>query len=632
MKSIFIKVSTCFMILLVFATIVFVINGLFLKKSSHADDSYNRKPYSDVFQGASPNFRINGISDEDKVLGIPDAYQIIALNVSLLGNETDTKIEGLSQEVYDKSASCPDGIPDIWRVGITSIKGDAPSGHISIVVDDANYIDPIKKHLYLGLDEQQINQVEVNRFLDFIIASEGKKTQDYIDTYNAIVHPDSDALVSFEDLVGNGRLIYLDTTTGNLVVKRAPLPSSRENNKAEKMVQSYYENYLNLITVEESDQASLSFATLKVNNQTTKQPRSGSRTADKEPHLGAALVSSGDYLCTSGPSVRGIATDNVYSSIAAHCDEANSEWASGGYFYGKLTHKKDFPEFDSALLKDSVYTDEIWTNSLSVINYGDNFTTRHITGMNNGTVGTVYCVSGAKTLAVCNAKMTAINVSADIKEQDSGKIYTANHLSMYESTNGAKICQHGDSGAPVYTRNTSEARANFKGWLSACDNSGTVMLAAMATPNLSHLESDIFVSDSSPNGRSTISDSGYPDISSSVIKFGELEVDNNAEAQPKFENNKSEFNVVDAKTLTSLKNSEPWKFLGVDSDGNIKAEVESYFKQNAIVFETDDYVILGFDHGDVKDHEFTYARSCLANGIVHLKKPLGNRKLYHIKL
>ncbi len=77
-----------------------------------------------------------------------------------------------------------------------------------------------------------------------------------------------------------------------------------------------------------------------------------SRTYDLEPHWGGARITRANAACSAGWTARGKSTGTLYSVTAGHCGSNGTHWSST-VFYGELTGKEDYPDYDQARLKDS---------------------------------------------------------------------------------------------------------------------------------------------------------------------------------------------------------------------------------------------------------------------------------------
>ncbi|MFF0579841.1 chymotrypsin family serine protease [Streptosporangium saharense] len=175
------------------------------------------------------------------------------------------------------------------------------------------------------------------------------------------------------------------------------------------------------------------------------------RVQDRGPwHFGGARISSHDgTVCSSGFSMDASpGYDATYSTTASHCGPLNTNWLSGGYEYGTVIWRVDFPATDVMKLAccSEHYGDRIWTSPT---------TTRKVSwawdpglGYNTPAGGSGICVSGGKSgNEECFARVT----NTDATVCFSGQSACTQHLMAYERDNGSQMTWGGDSGSPVYT-------------------------------------------------------------------------------------------------------------------------------------------------------------------------------------
>jgi hypothetical protein len=639
----------------------------------------------DGFREGIPNYRIHGLSSEDRIDGVPDAYQIIALNISALGSKGDSKINGLSNETIKESNQLDEGMPFSWRVGVIGTDGSAIDGHITVFVDDFKNIEPIKRHLYLGLSKDDIKFVESHKFLEFYnigedkklkdgtITSKAKKISDYANdwkiTMDQIDNPEKyNWPGTKKQLIGSG--IELRMVKNILTLTRSskdywPTLSQAfrkgfkiedpqihetqsyldENNKRQNYEFKYF---LNVSFDQESDFGIMN----SEGDEAIDTPQSRddqTRDNDRPEFAGGATLDSDNPAvkgqCTSGVTVVDKATGTRYSTVASHCGNNGTEFSNNGRFYGTQNNKSKFPEFDASLLKGGTYNQWMWMDGkcsnpsticegkdcIAGSNCGDKTEQyREIVGAGDTTVGTVYCASGHVTRSVCNAKVSAHDV---FYENEYGKTY---HVDRYESTNGDAIAVKGDSGGPVYTRNSENRRANFKGWISGINNSHSpkLMWASMYYPISDHLNINIFYLHTKTNGvsknkvPSVYTDDNYlqlgkfdPAIDIKVSDYRQKDLNYQFEAF----STKPEGKYI----------SRPWSYVRKSSDDTLQICTDAddiHGKEMIHVIETDDYVLIG----NLQKYADPNAASNLLPlghcGSVRLKEPLGSRGLYHAKL
>ena len=188
-----------------------------------------------------------------------------------------------------------------------------------------------------------------------------------------------------------------------------------------------------------------------------------SRTNDTYPHWGGARLdwSAGDAFCTSGFTVVGNETGTHYSLTAGHCGANGSAWYATAFF-GNMAGKANYPEYDQARLKNSTYDNYLYTDG------EDNFGARLVTGANDGSGGSHICASGSYTGSVCGIEITSF--SALFCDDDGCTPYLGKGVKS-----GTEPVQAGDSGGPMYYRNTSEARASVRGIIVASNAPGNVL-------------------------------------------------------------------------------------------------------------------------------------------------------------
>ncbi|MEV4097862.1 hypothetical protein [Streptosporangium saharense] len=184
------------------------------------------------------------------------------------------------------------------------------------------------------------------------------------------------------------------------------------------------------------------------------------RVQDRGPwHFGGARISSHDgSVCSSGFSMDADpGHDATYSTTASHCGPINTNWLSGGYEYGTVVWRVDFPSTDVMKLDccSENYGDRIWTSPT---------TTRKVSwawdpglGYNTPAGGSGICVSGGKSgNEECFARVTDTDATACLIGQNA----CTRHLMVYERDNGSQMTWDGDSGSPVYTLDNGNVDAH----------------------------------------------------------------------------------------------------------------------------------------------------------------------------
>ncbi|TNC38351.1 hypothetical protein [Mumia zhuanghuii] len=204
-----------------------------------------------------------------------------------------------------------------------------------------------------------------------------------------------------------------------------------------------------------------------------------SRSADTAPHWGGARITAGGTSCTSGFTVKSKTASTRYSVTAGHCGPNGTSWSSGSYYFGQTAGRTGYPEYDQARLAGSTYTNSIYTDGL------DNFSTRLVTGANDGDVGDSVCVSGAVTKSVCGIEIKSL--SATYCDDPARPATCSTYLMRGRRDDDRVIVRKGDSGGPVYQRNTSLPRASIRGMVIAYDMSGVRLYAERYNSISNHL-------------------------------------------------------------------------------------------------------------------------------------------------
>jgi hypothetical protein len=197
------------------------------------------------------------------------------------------------------------------------------------------------------------------------------------------------------------------------------------------------------------------------------------RRNDGSPHKGGALINGGGGYCTSGFAVR--RSDGTRASATAgHCFEDYTQVYSGSQYYGFATGRTSYPTYDMTMVfaNNQWYTDVIYVDPCCP-------TTRDVSGAGNPSVDSLVCVSGAFSLAKCGIRV--LNWSGSVCTPGVG---CTGGLITGQRDNGTQIVQHGDSGAPVYSR-PGGSTATIRGLLVA--GNGVTMLAELISNVESHM-------------------------------------------------------------------------------------------------------------------------------------------------
>ncbi|MBW9214791.1 S1 family peptidase [Mumia sp. zg.B53] len=204
-----------------------------------------------------------------------------------------------------------------------------------------------------------------------------------------------------------------------------------------------------------------------------------SRTSDTSPHWGGARITSPSKVCSSGFTVRSKSSSTRYSVTAGHCGANGTSWYSGSYYFGQIAGRSNYPAYDQARLAGSTYTNSIYTDGL------DNFNVRTVTGANDGAVGDNVCASGAVTKSVCGIEIKSL--SASYCDDPAKPATCSTYLMRGRRSDDRVIARLGDSGGPVYQRNTTQSRASIRAMVVAYDMSGVRMYAERYNSISNHL-------------------------------------------------------------------------------------------------------------------------------------------------
>lgn len=204
-----------------------------------------------------------------------------------------------------------------------------------------------------------------------------------------------------------------------------------------------------------------------------------SRNSDTAPHWGGARITAGSTGCTSGFTVKSKSSSTRFSVTAGHCGPNGTAWYSGSYFFGNTAGRTGYPEYDQARLSGSTYTNSIYTDGL------DSFTTRVVTGANDGDVGDSVCLSGQVTKSVCGVEIKSL--SATYCDDPDVAATCTTYLMRGRRSDDRVIVRRGDSGGPVYQRNSTLPRASIRGMIIAYDMGGIRVYAERYNSISNHL-------------------------------------------------------------------------------------------------------------------------------------------------
>jgi hypothetical protein len=166
------------------------------------------------------------------------------------------------------------------------------------------------------------------------------------------------------------------------------------------------------------------------------------RADDGQPHWGGAgigLRGGSSNFCTSGFTVNTQSAGKAMVT-AGHCFENGEQVESGDEAYGMAQGKTNYPAFDMMLINASNqnYDDDVYHNPIFLEN-----SPLDVRGGADAAVGTVICISGMISKAVCGNRVA--NFTGEIC--DPPGVCTRG---LMTTTNTTTACRRGDSGAPMY--------------------------------------------------------------------------------------------------------------------------------------------------------------------------------------
>lgn len=188
------------------------------------------------------------------------------------------------------------------------------------------------------------------------------------------------------------------------------------------------------------------------------------RTNDSAPHWGGAAITSSLGACTSGFTVRGLATGTYYGTTAGHCVAGPGggngvDFWSGTYLFG-TSGGYDFPTSDAIRLSGSSYQAQIYTDGEDPSSF------RSVNAYGDGSVGNPVCQSGRYSLSKCGYTIRAIN--QEFCAPLSGTVYCVQHLARGDRPDGFTNIL-GDSGGPVYWQSPTMGRSGVRGTMTSSD-------------------------------------------------------------------------------------------------------------------------------------------------------------------
>ena len=301
------------------------------------------------------------------------------------------------------------GVPVILRLGIVGFTGAAPEGYTMITGAGAD-VDALRQRVLTGLPAEAAESLTIKQ--------SDVSTSALTAAWTAI------AKAEWRTTTSSSWSMDLDPASVKILVTVSKL-TDEETAALRK--------------------AGNGLVTIKTNSTISR----ASRTYDLEPHWGGARITRQTVACSAGWTARGKSTGTLYSVTTGHCGSNGTHWSST-VFYGELTGKEDYPDYDQARLKDSTYTNRLYTDGQ------DNFDTRKATSAKDGYIGDRICQSGATSGSICGIR----TLSFDSRFCDEAGCTTYLGRGIKDNATAA---QGGDSGGPVYYRNTELPRADIRG-------------------------------------------------------------------------------------------------------------------------------------------------------------------------
>lgn len=200
------------------------------------------------------------------------------------------------------------------------------------------------------------------------------------------------------------------------------------------------------------------------------------RANDGSPHSGGALIHAGNAYCTAGFGV--LRSDGYRGSVTAgHCYDNNTSVYSGSNYYGITDRESSYPSYDMIAISSS---SELYSNGIYVDPCCPSY--RYVTGRGNPDMQSLVCVSGAFTGARCGLRVLNWNGSLC----DSAGCTTG--LITARRDNGTVVTQHGDSGAPMYSKpDPQNYTATIRGLFIGSPDGGVTVLAELVSSVEGHL-------------------------------------------------------------------------------------------------------------------------------------------------
>lgn len=169
------------------------------------------------------------------------------------------------------------------------------------------------------------------------------------------------------------------------------------------------------------------------------------RYADCGPnawHFGSSSITNNYTGCTSGFNMSAAAgMGSTYTVTAGHCGNYGEQFYSGDQFFGYVLDKPSYPNFDFEQIGGQNYGKQIWQQTYNTRN--------QISGWTPGTgfpAQSGVCVSGQTSYwEECFATVSSTDATLCVQAG------CTPGLLQYEQSNGSRMTQPGDSGAPIYS-------------------------------------------------------------------------------------------------------------------------------------------------------------------------------------
>jgi streptogrisin D len=178
---------------------------------------------------------------------------------------------------------------------------------------------------------------------------------------------------------------------------------------------------------------------------------------------GAAIINNDNgKRCTSGFGVK--SGSQRYLLTAGHCGRVGGSWRNGNGSRQIGTASQENVAHDLLLIPTS--SDHyIWDGGAET-----NMFVKTVIGWDWARGNELVCQSGSTSGAVCGIRNSSNYTYTHCGNDAYGRYECYDDLIYAEKVNGAKACQLGDSGGPVFTLSSSEYQVIAKGTVTACGN------------------------------------------------------------------------------------------------------------------------------------------------------------------